>query len=571
MMQVLNEKSNFQCPKIVEDNINQNLNILNSAIYQTLNNPEINNQEKVEIREKEEKNEIKENTETIEKYLPDKISIFKKTLVLDLDETLIHSNFINPNLKCDINLDLNIDNKKMKVNVLIRPGVEEFLEKMSKLYEIVIFTASLSQYAIPLIDKLDKKNICNYRLFRQHCSFVNNYFTKDLKKLNREMNDIIIIDNNPNSYNLNIDNGFPIKTWLDDMNDRELIKIIPYLEFLSDVHDVREFIPKMKDGNFFSYEKADIILNEEKIRKEEEEKEKIKREIEKKERERRKREEEEKLKEKERNEKILELKKIEELRKKNEEMKRRNKIEQEKKLKEIEQSMKEQREKEKNDRINLVQIIDYSNKNKLNQNLRNSINQDNYNFCISNKNPMPHISLNSSINNSLNPNISVKTLNTFRKGKKTLTQNNLLVKKDTPKILINQTARNIDIPMYTQCNTTSKKTFKLKEKISFDDLKNNNSKNNNNFNLSDNNPPQKIKRHMSLRNSRNIHVLYNPGKKLFLKRQNNDSFDIAINNNNNNINNNNGIKNDFDINQRNINKYLDFNDFENEFIQIENK
>ena len=76
-------------------------------------------------------------------------------------------------------------------------------------------------------------------------------------------------------------------------------------------------------------------------------------------------------------------------------MKRRNKIEQEKKLKEIEQSMKEQREKEKNDRINLVQIIDYSNKNKLNQNLRNSINQDNYNFCISNKNPMPHISLNS--------------------------------------------------------------------------------------------------------------------------------------------------------------------------------
>jgi hypothetical protein len=44
-----------------------------------------------------------------------------------------------------------------------------------------------------------------------------------------------------------------------------------------------------------------------------------------------------------------------------------------------------------------------------------------------------------------------------------------------------------------------------------------------------------------------------------------------INNNNNNINNNNGIKNDFDINQRNINKYLDFNDFENEFIQIENK
>ena len=100
------------------------------------------------------------------------------------------------------------------------------------------------------------------------------------------MNDIIIVDNTPNCYFLNNDNGFPIKSWLNDINDRELIRIIPYLEFLSNVDDVRKYIPKMKNNFTFSYEKADLVLEEDKKIKEEEEKKKI--EEEKKERRRRK-------------------------------------------------------------------------------------------------------------------------------------------------------------------------------------------------------------------------------------------------------------------------------------------
>ena len=553
MMQILNQNSNFECPIMIETDISQNLNILNSPIYQTLNNPEIINSEN---------KQIKEPTCQLEKFLPDKISKFKKTLVLDLDETLIHSNFFNINSKCDISLDLNIDNKKMKVNVLIRPGVEEFLDKMSNLFEIVIFTASLPQYATPLIDQLDKKKICNFRLFREHCSFMNNGFIKDLKKLNREMNDIIIVDNNPNSYNLNIDNGFPIKTWLDDVNDRELIKIIPYLEFLSNVNDVREFIPKMKDGIVFSYEKADILLEEERIKREEEEKERIKREIEKKERERKKREEEailnEILKEKESKEKEMELKKIEELRKKNEEMKKKNKIEKEKKMKEIEQNIKEQKEKEKNDRINLVQIIDYTNKNRINQN-ENPIYQDNLTFYKTNTNPMPQILLNNTANNTINTNISFQKLNSFRFGNKNFNQPNLFIKKEnqTPKILISQKIKTSDFPIHSHCNTTSKKTFKLKEKISFDELKLNLSKNGDLNQDEKTIQQQKLRRHMSLKTSRNIYVLYNPKKKIYLKRENSP-----------NSNSNNKIKNNMSLRDRNIIKTFDVNDFENDLNEF---
>ena len=554
MMQILNQNQNFECPIMIHTDISQNLNILNSPIYQTLENPEIINSDN---------KQIKEPTCPLDKFLPDKTSQYKKTLVLDLDETLIHSNFFNLNSKCDISLDLNIDNKKMKVNVLKRPGVEEFLDKMSNLYEIVIFTASLPQYAIPLIDQLDKKKICNFRLFREHCSFMNNGFTKDLKKLNREMNDIIIVDNNPNSYNLNIDNGFPIKTWLDDVNDRELIKIIPYLEFLSNVNDVRNYIPKMKDGIVFSYDKADLLLEEEKIKKEEEEKERIKREIEKKEREKKIREKEaisnEKLKVKESKEKEMELKKIEELRKKNEEIKRKNKIENEKKMKEIEQNMKEQKEKEKNDRINLVQIIDYTNKNKIIQN-ENPIYQNNFTFYKTNNYPMPQILLNNTINNTINSNISVQKLNSFRFGNKNFNQSNLFIKKEnqTPKILISQKIKTLETPIYSHYNTTSKKAFKLKEKISFDDLK---------FNLSKNGDlnqeekviqPQRLKRHMSLKTSRNIYVLYNPKKKLYLKRDNSP-------------NSNNKLKNNMSLRGRNIIKTFDVNDFENDLNEFKDE
>ena len=196
--------------------------------------------------------------------LPPKSAIdkHKKTLILDLDETLVHSGFnMFPGHPDQIIITVSIENKIHNVYVLVRPGAEEFLEKMSKLYEVVIFTASLSKYAGPLLDKLDKKKFCSYRLFREHCTIINNGFVKDLKKLGRDMKDVIIIDNNPVSYSLNVENGFPIKSWLDDINDRELIKIIPVLEFLSKVKDVREYIKLMCDNGQFSHTKADKIIN----------------------------------------------------------------------------------------------------------------------------------------------------------------------------------------------------------------------------------------------------------------------------------------------------------------------
>lgn len=197
------------------------------------------------------------------KYLPEK-SYFnskKKTLILDLDETLVHSAFKPFYFKSDIILNMTFDQKTHTIHVLKRPYVDEFLDKMSKLYELVIFTASIPEYANPLLDQLDpRKRIC-YRLFREHCTPSNSFFIKDLKKVGRDLKNTIIIDNNPVSYVLNKDNGIPILTWHSSKNDSELVKLIPLLEYLAKVDDVRDCIKKVINGNYVNFREVNKLIN----------------------------------------------------------------------------------------------------------------------------------------------------------------------------------------------------------------------------------------------------------------------------------------------------------------------
>ena len=206
-------------------------------------------------------------------YLPPNIT-GKKTLVLDLDETLVHSQFGPFDIPSDVVINIEIENEIHDIHVLVRPGVKEFLEKISKKFEIVIFTASISKYAGPLLDILDKNKLCSYRLFREHCTLINTSFVKDLKKLGRDLKDVIIVDNSPMAYLLNNENGLPIITWFDDKKDRELYKILPILDFLSLVPDVRDYIGKMVVNNEISYNSAMAVINQynEMLRKKQSEK-----------------------------------------------------------------------------------------------------------------------------------------------------------------------------------------------------------------------------------------------------------------------------------------------------------
>ena len=173
----------------------------------------------------------------------------KKLLILDLDETLVHTS-LTPfkNRKSDLILNIKVNEKNYTLHVLKRPFLEEFLFSVSEIFDIFIFTASISQYANPLLDEIDKKNLIKKRLFRQHCNYCNGVYIKDLKIFqNENIENMIIIDNNPLSYLLNQDNGLPIKSWYEDPNDIELKKLIPILKILGNTTDVRTLIKKFVD------------------------------------------------------------------------------------------------------------------------------------------------------------------------------------------------------------------------------------------------------------------------------------------------------------------------------------
>ena len=209
--------------------------------------------------------ELNKNLETL--FLLPKSSS-KKTLVLDLDETLVHSQFLPFSIQSDVILKIDIENQIHDIHVLIRPGVQTFLKRLSKLYEIVIFTASVSKYADPLLDILDKDNNCSFRLFREHCSMMGMTYIKDLNKLGRNLKDVIIVDNSPLSYTFNKENGIPILTWFNDKNDKELDYLLPILEFLSLVDDVRIYIKDIVINDTINYINAvNIIKNYSEINK----------------------------------------------------------------------------------------------------------------------------------------------------------------------------------------------------------------------------------------------------------------------------------------------------------------
>ena len=196
--------------------------------------------------------------------LPPKTQEFshKKTLILDLDETLVHSSF-TPFEKNDIVLDVDFEGVVYNIYVLVRPDAELFIKSVAKFFEVVIFTASISKYASPLLDILDKEKNIKHRLYRDHCTYINGIYIKDLKKCNRSLKDLIIVDNSPIAYTFDSDNGLPILTWTDDPDDRELMKLLPNLEFLSKVKDVRIFTKIFVDNNKILYRDAMEIIKKE--------------------------------------------------------------------------------------------------------------------------------------------------------------------------------------------------------------------------------------------------------------------------------------------------------------------
>ena len=73
--------------------------------------------------------------------------------------------------------------------------------KVSKWFNLVVFTASVQEYADPVIDWLEsERKFFSGRFYRQHCTFRHGAFIKDLSSVEPDLSKVMILDNSPLSY-----------------------------------------------------------------------------------------------------------------------------------------------------------------------------------------------------------------------------------------------------------------------------------------------------------------------------------------------------------------------------------
>lgn len=161
------------------------------------------------------------------------------TLVMDLDETLIHY----PDDK------LSSFEDSAHHHILVRPLTTQFLTEIAEYYEIIIFTAASQNYADRLIDIIDENRVIKHRLYRQHMTYHNGTLVKDISKIGRDLRKVIILDNTPENFVLQPDNGVYVRSWRGELNDRVFMLLAPVFKNLAimNPYDVREVLIELRN------------------------------------------------------------------------------------------------------------------------------------------------------------------------------------------------------------------------------------------------------------------------------------------------------------------------------------
>lgn len=154
----------------------------------------------------------------------------RKLMIFDLDETLVHCTYQDaPAAKADSDVFLEVKNPRSssssKAGFNIRPGARECLLAAQEHFEVVVFTASMQNYADVILDHLDPKNeLIHHRFYRdsciQRCHKDSRIYVKDLRIFKDfELTDIVLVDNAVYSFGAQLDNGIPIIPFRDCVTD----------------------------------------------------------------------------------------------------------------------------------------------------------------------------------------------------------------------------------------------------------------------------------------------------------------------------------------------------------------
>ncbi|XP_073402730.1 CTD small phosphatase-like protein 2-A isoform X5 [Dendrobates tinctorius] len=129
------------------------------------------------------------------------------------------------------------------VYLKLRPHVREFLETICKLYEIFVFTRAKKSYAENILEVLDpQKKLIRHRLYQEHCVCVSGRYVKDLNVLDRDLAKTVALDTLTYTLPFHLTNRVPVRRWSGNQSDNELLTLLPVLEQMTHMEDVRLYI-----------------------------------------------------------------------------------------------------------------------------------------------------------------------------------------------------------------------------------------------------------------------------------------------------------------------------------------
>ena len=227
LLSVKSYKSSNYYGKLKQNNLGSIINCDNNFYYSIENNIYENDEDGTNSYEIM---QMIKNYEINKVNAPFLVSPPKKkyTLVLDLDETLIHLRQKKEvvNIKNDINIKINntsdnfysvYDRDKNKYLLQFRVGLFSFLTILKPFYEIISFTSATREYADVIINEIEKnRTFFDHKLYREHTVIYKDSFVKDISRIGRDIKKIIIIDNNEGNFILNKENGIKIAPFYGD-------------------------------------------------------------------------------------------------------------------------------------------------------------------------------------------------------------------------------------------------------------------------------------------------------------------------------------------------------------------
>ena len=181
--------------------------------------------------------------------LPPASNPLKKTLLLDLDETLVHVTQ-DPTEKYTFSLVLDISGKPTPFYISTRPYLHQFLLEASQSFELVLFTAAEKIYADPIVSAIDSKGLITHRLYREHCMQWRGRLVKDLSCLGRSLRKVVIIDvsnrqDSEENFKFQPTNGVKIAKFSGDLRDTALLDLLQLLEKIKGAADVRGVVENL--------------------------------------------------------------------------------------------------------------------------------------------------------------------------------------------------------------------------------------------------------------------------------------------------------------------------------------